>query len=116
MQNKTMNSLDITSLYTNVPIKNASSLLATHLRKIKFDWPQPINTRINIYKHKINMTFFKLNKKFHKQKYGLPMGNPEFLEFGPFKCWLSSNITYFRYIDDIRGAFNKFPDFFRMGI
>ena len=102
-----MNSLDITSLYTNITIKKCLNLLATHLRKIKFDSPL-----INIYKHITNMmTYFKFNNKFYKQKYGLPMGNPlskilaclflEFLDSGPFKYRLPSNTTYFRYIDDI---------------
>ena len=103
-----MNSLDITSLYTNIPIKKCLNLLATHLRKIKFDSPPPINTLINISKHITNMTYFKFNK-FYKQKYGLPKGNPlsgvlaclflEFLE--SFKYRLPSNTTYSRYIDDI---------------
>ena len=74
MQNKTMNSLDITSLYINIPIKKCLNLLATHLREIKFNPPLPINTLINISKH-INVNYFKFNK-FYKQEYGLPMGNP----------------------------------------
>ena len=48
IQNKTMNSLDITSLYTNIPIKKCHTLLVTHLRKIKFNSPLPINTLVNI--------------------------------------------------------------------
>ena len=57
------------------------------------------------------MTYFKFNNKFYKQKSGLHMGNPisgvlaclflEFLESSPFRYGLPSNITYFRYIDDV---------------
>ena len=35
-----------------------------------------MNTLIDIYKHITYMTYFKFNNKFHKQKYGLPMGKP----------------------------------------
>ena len=90
-QNKTMNSLDITSLYTNIPTKKCLNLLAIHLRKIKFYSPLPVNTLVNTCKHITNMTYFKFNNKFYKQKYGLLMRNPlsgvlaclfrEFLEF-----------------------------------
>ena len=75
--------------------------LAGHLHSV---------TLMNIYKH-ITNTYFKFNKKFYKQKYGLPMGNPlsgisaclflEFLESGTFKYKLPSNTTYLRYIVDI---------------
>ena len=88
-----MNCLDITSRYTNIPIKKRLNLLATDLRKIKFDSPLPINNLINIWKHITNMAYFKFNK-FYKQKYGLLVGNPlsrvlvclflEFLESIPF--------------------------------
>ena len=97
--------MNIISLYTNIPIKKCLNLLATHLKIIKFDSPLPINTLFNICKHITNMTYFKFNNKFYKQKYGLPMGNPlsrvlaclfvEFLESSPFKYRLPSNITYF---------------------
>ena len=106
-----MNSLDITSLYTNTLIETCLNLLVTHKTKIKFTSPLPINTLINICKYITNMTYFKFNNKFYKQKYGLPMGNPlsgvlaclflEFLESGFFKYKLPSNTTYFKYIDDI---------------
>ena len=86
-------------------------LRATYVRKIKFKSPLPINTFVNIYKVITNMTYFKFNNKFYKQKHDLPMGNPlcrvlaclflEFLESAPFKYRLLSNTTYFRYIDDI---------------
>ena len=100
-----MNSLDITSLYTDIPIKKCPDLLTTHLRKIKFNSPRSINTLVNICKHITNMTYFKFNNNFYKQKYGLPMGNPlsrvlacqflEFLDSSPFKYRLPSNTTYF---------------------
>ena len=62
-QNETVNSLDINSLYTNVPIKNASTFLLLTLEKLH------INTQIRICKHITNMTYFKFNNKFYKQTY-----------------------------------------------
>ena len=44
IQNKTMNSLDITSFYTKLPIKKCVNFLATHLIKIKFNSSLLINT------------------------------------------------------------------------
>ena len=102
---KTMNSLHITSLYTNIHIKKCLNFLATHLRKIKFNSSPPINTLINICKH---ITYFKFDNKFYKQKSSPPVWNPLssvlvclFLEYGSFKYRIPINSTYFRYLDDI---------------
>ena len=106
-----MNSLDITSFYTNIPIKNFLNLLTIHLRKIKLNSSLPLNTLINICKHITNKTYFKSNDKFYKQKFGLPIGNLlngvlaglflEILESGPFKYRVPIKATYFIYIDYI---------------
>ena len=62
------------------------------LKKTKFNSSLPINTLIDIFKHIINMPYFKFDLKFYEQKSGLPMGNPLscvlaclFLEFSLFK-------------------------------
>ena len=106
-----MNSLDITSLYTNIPIKKCFNLLATHLRKMKFNSSLPINILIYNCKHISHMTYFRFSNKFYKQKSGLPMGNPlitvlasvflKVLEPSSFKYRLPTNTTYFKYIDNI---------------
>ena len=67
-----------------------------------------MNPLINICQHITNITYFKFNNKFYKQKYGFPMGNPlrgilaclflEFLESGSFKYRLPSNTSYIDYI------------------
>ena len=111
IQNKTMNSLDIISLYTNVPIKKCLNLLLKHLKKINFNLPFPPKIFIEIIRLITDMTYFQFNNNFYKQKFGLPMGNPlsgvlaclflEFLESGPFKFRLPKDAVYFRYIDDI---------------
>ena len=75
VQNKTMSSLDIPSLFTNIPIKNASTFLLLIWEKT-FDSLLSINTLTIICKHITNMTYFKFNNKFYKQKHGLPVGNP----------------------------------------
>ena len=103
-----MNSLDITSLYRNIRIKKCLNLLAIHLGKIKFSSSLLINTPTDICKHITNMTYFKFNNEFYKQKSGFPIENSVssvlaglFLESVPFKYRLLINATYFRYIDDI---------------
>ena len=103
-----MNSLHITSLYTNIPIKNSPNLFAIHLRKIKFNSSFSINTLIDICKHITNMTYFKFNNKFYKHKSSLPMGNPFssvlvglFLESRSLNYTLLLNVIFLKYIDDI---------------
>ena len=76
IQNKTRNSLDITSLNSNIPIRKGFNLLPTNLRKIKFNSTLSMNTRINICKYITNMIYFKFNNNFNKQKQGHPIGNP----------------------------------------
>ena len=70
-----------------------------------------INIVINICKHITNMTYFKFNNKFYKQKYGLPMGNPlsrvlaglflEFLESSPIGYMLPSGTTCFGCVSNV---------------
>ena len=61
-----MNSLDITSLYTNIIVKKCLNFLGIYLRKNKFNSLLPINTLINICTHITNMTYSKFNNKFYK--------------------------------------------------
>ena len=80
------------------------------LRNIKFNSSFLINTPINICTHITNITYFKFDNAFYKQKSGLSMGNPlsSVLDYfgniwnpALLKYRLSINATYSRYIDDI---------------
>ena len=111
MKNKRMASLDIASLYTNIPVKKCLHLLQDYLSKIKTKLDLPVNKIINICDLITDQCFFQFNGTFYQQKFGLPMGSPispvlaclylEFLESGPFKKILPKTSTYLRYIDDV---------------
>ena len=103
-------SLDVQSLYTNVPVGKCLEQLKIHLVNLKPDIPLPIDTIIEICTLCTDLTHFEFDGQLYQQKFGLPMGSPisgilaciylEFLESGPFRKIFPSNIHYFRYIDD----------------
>ena len=72
--NKSIASLDIQSLYTNVPVKKCLNLLKIHLTKSKANLPLPINTIIKICSLCSNINFFEFDNILYKQKFGYPMG------------------------------------------
>lgn len=106
-----MASLDIKSLYTNIPIMKCLNILRSHPKKSKEKLPLPIHKIIKICKLITNHCFFSFNIILYKQTFGLPMGSPirsvlaclflEFLESGPFRYIISNSSTYLSYIDDV---------------
>ena len=110
MTNKSLTSLDVESLYTNVPVDKSISALREHLLNINANLPLPIDTIISICTLCTNLTFFQFNEYLYKQKAGLPMGNPlsgvlaclylEHLETNHFSSIIPAGSDYFRYIDD----------------
>ena len=105
-------SLDVTSLFTNVPVTKCLESLTTHLKeKVNTPLPLPIDKIIKICTLCTNLNFFQFEDSFYKQTSGLPMGSPlspvlaclylETLESGPFEYIIPRNSHYFRYIDDV---------------
>ena len=111
MHNKYLGSLDIKSLYTNIPVDKCIERLHNYLGKSSTTFPLPISKLIKICTLCTSHCYFKHNNTFYKQKFGLPMGSPlsgvlaciylEFLKSGPFKYIIPNTAHYFRYIDDI---------------
>ena len=111
MHNKYLASLDIKSLYTNIPVNKCIERLHNYLRKSNTTFPLPISKLIKICTLCTSHCYFKHNNTFYKQKFGLPMGSPlsgvlaciylEFIESGPFKHIIPNTANYFRYIADI---------------
>ena len=111
MNNKYLGSLDIKSLYTNIPVDKCIERLHNYLRKSNTTFPLPISKLIKICTLCTSYCYFQYNNTFYKQKFGLPMGSPlsgilacidlEFLESGHFKYIIPNTAYYFRYIDDI---------------
>ena len=111
MNNKYLASLDIKSLYTNIPVDRCIVCLHNHLQISNFTLPLPISKLIKICTSCTSHCYFQYNNIFYKQKFGLSMGSPlsrvlaciylEFLESGPFKYIISNTAHYFRYRDNI---------------
>ena len=108
--NMSLASLDVQSLYTNIPVDKCLESLRDHLKNTKPNLPIPADTLIDICALCCQMNFFYFNNNLYIQKFGLPMGCPiscalaclflEFLESGPFQYILPKNSHYYRYIDD----------------
>ena len=110
MKSKSFGSLDIKSLFTNLPvdecIKHLIDLLKTNIKL-----PLPVSKFIKICTLGMSHYYFQPNNTFYKQKFGLPIGSPlsgvltciyiELLESGPFNYIILSNSNYSQYIDDI---------------
>ena len=109
-RNKKLASLDIKSLFTNIPVEKAITLLDNKLSELNINFSIPKSNIIELIRLCTQQNFFSFNNKYYKQKFGLPMGSPlsgviaclflEFLEAGPFKNILPKNSTFLRYIDD----------------
>ena len=109
--NKYLSSLDIKSLYTNIPVDKCIERLHNHLRKSNSTFPLPISKLIKICTLRTSHCYFQYNNILLKQKFGLPMGSPlsrvlaciyqEFFESGPFRYIIPNTALNFRYIDDI---------------
>jgi len=112
-------SLDVVSLFTNIPIDLAMDSLTTRWEKIKEGTSIPRGEFLTAVRMVLNSTFFSFNRKIYKQKFGTPMGSPmspiiadlvmDDLETKALKIFSFQVPFYFRYVDDIMLAvpFNK---------
>ena len=109
MNNKYLASLDIKSLYTNIPVDKCIERLHNQRQKSNSTFPLPISKLIKICTLCTSHCYFQYNNIFYKQKFGLPMGSSlsgvlasiylEFLVSGPFRYIIPNTARYFRYID-----------------
>ena len=103
-------SLDIKSLYTNIPVKTCLKKIEDHLTMKNVVTPIPIKDFMKLIDLCTSITHLQYKDQYYIQNFGLPMGSPlsgaiaclylEFLETGPLKDALPKNSTYLRYIDD----------------
>ena len=112
VNNKTMVSFDVDSLFTSVPVKECIDLLSDELPRLNLDLPIPNNVFIKLIRLCTDDCYFSYKDKFFIQKSGLPMGSPlspvlsnifmEFYERNLLPNILNlSNTIWFRYVDDI---------------
>ncbi|XP_058448913.1 uncharacterized protein LOC131428871 [Malaya genurostris] len=71
-----MISLDVVSLFTNVPVDYAVENVRLRWTEIMAHTKVPENNFIDMLQLVLSFTFFKHQGRFFKQKFGLPMGSP----------------------------------------
>ena len=104
-------SLDVVSLFTNVPKDLAVESVTTRWELISQNTTIPFDEFLGALKLIIDSTFFKFNNICYKQIFGLPMGSPlspilADLVMQDLECKAIKNLTfhlplYYRYVDDI---------------
>ena len=74
MNNKYLTSLDIKSLYTNIPVDKCIERLHNLLQKSNSTFLLLISKRIKICTLYTSHCYFQYNKIFYKQKFGFTNG------------------------------------------
>ncbi|XP_018346175.1 PREDICTED: uncharacterized protein LOC108750859 [Trachymyrmex septentrionalis] len=69
-------SLDVKSLFTNVPVDIAIDCINEHWTYVAGDCPLPREEFVGAIRFILDSTFFSFNNNFYKQSYGTPMGSP----------------------------------------
>jgi len=72
-------SLDVVSLFTNVPLELAINGVSERWNYIHNNTHIPKNEFLTAVKFVLTSTYFLFNKIIYKQTYGTPMGSPPFL-------------------------------------
>lgn len=104
-------SLDVVSLFTNVPIDLANNCIIKRWRLISRGTSLPMNEFLSAINLVLSSTFFMFNDCFYKQIFGAPMGSPlspiiadlvlqdlETIALNRLPCELP---IYIRYVDDV---------------
>jgi len=68
-------SLDVISLFTNVPLDSVIEIIEEKWPYIEKHTTIPKEEFLNAINLVLHSTFFTFNKKFYKQTYGAPMGS-----------------------------------------
>jgi len=107
-------SLDVVSLFTNVPIDMVMEVLDNRWNLIESHTKIPKKEFLNAVKFTLNSTYFIFNGKTYKQTFGAPMGSPlspiiadlalQNLESHSLKNLSFIPLFYIRYVDDIAMA------------
>ena len=111
IRNRQMFSLDVVSLFTNVPLIETIEYICQHIQECNISIPIPL---VKLKELLLRCTFnvqFLFNKTLYRQHDGVAMGSPlgplladifmTKLERGPLRCHIETLSHYYRYVDDI---------------
>lgn len=102
-------SLDVDSLFTNVPYEDCLSILRSHFERQRLH-PGEIYDLLNLTRVCMEQNYFRFNNRYYRQKEGLAMGSPLsplmadiFMDhFERNNVVSEPNIQfYYRYVDDL---------------
>jgi len=109
--NDVLISLDVTSLFTNVPLDLAIDSISRRWPSIQQKTKISKNEFLSAIKFVLTSTYFTFNNKIYKQTFGTPMGSPlspviadavmrdlETVCLSKINCQVT---LYYRYVDDI---------------
>lgn len=104
-------SLDVTSLFTNLPLDLAEESLKRRWDHIRPNCNIPFEEFISAFRFVMDSTYFNFNSTIYKQTFGTPMGSPlspviaditlQDLERGVIETFPFNIPFFFRYVDDI---------------
>ena len=105
-------SFDVSSLYTNVPIKHTINFLKRKMPTLNLDLNMPLDCYLELIELCLQNSFFQFEGTFYEQIYGLAMGCPlssflanmflEHVESELLPRYKGVNPTFWcRYVDDI---------------
>ena len=116
-------SLDVTSLFTNIPLQLVLDSLDRRFDSIHNKWKIPFNEIVMCTKYLFSNTFFSFNNEYYRQIDCTPMGSPisplladivmDDLETYCLRSLKENHdvnpLFYFRYVDDMIMCINKKP-------
>ena len=107
----TMLSLDVESLFTNVPLDETLAFLERKLEPVDPRLPLPTRVFLDLIRLCVQSTSFSFNGQYYSQTYGVAMGSSlspvlanlymEFFESKYLPRILPKGILWVRYVDDI---------------
>ncbi|XP_018353715.1 PREDICTED: uncharacterized protein LOC108755288 [Trachymyrmex septentrionalis] len=106
-----LTSLDVTSLFTNVPTDVAIDCVNEHWRAVSIDCSLPKKEFLGAIQFVLDSSFFVFDNVFYRQSFGTPMGSPispviadlvlRRLETVSLMSVNLDILFYYRYVDDI---------------
>ena len=106
-----MLSLDVTALFTNVPLDDVLNFLVDQFNSGVLHLPIPIDSFVSLVRLCVDNNYFSFGDSFYRQIYGVAMGSPlspvlanlnkEYLEKSLLPTLNSRPLFWLRYVDDI---------------